>query len=79
MPTIRINDFVALPFDGCTPRGTVEFHQGFKADGQQRVRVTLDALEKGLRTTTRSAPLIEPSHGKFPLYNTIKISHAQVD
>ena len=27
--------FFALSFDGYTPRGTVEFHEGFKADGQQ--------------------------------------------
>lgn len=27
--------FLALPFDGNTPRGTVTFHEGFKADGQQ--------------------------------------------
>ena len=24
----------ALSFDGKTPRGTVHFHEGFKADGQ---------------------------------------------
>jgi len=28
--------FLALSFDGKTPRGTVTFHEGFKADGQQR-------------------------------------------
>ena len=27
--------FFALPFDGPTPRGTVAFHDGFKADGRQ--------------------------------------------
>ncbi len=27
--------FFALTFDGHTPKGTVTFHQGFKADGQQ--------------------------------------------
>jgi putative acetyltransferase len=27
--------FFALPFDGHTPQGTVTFHDGFKADGQQ--------------------------------------------
>jgi putative acetyltransferase len=27
--------FFALSFDGHTPRGTVTFHEGFKADGQQ--------------------------------------------
>jgi len=27
--------FFALPFDGHTPQGTVAFHEGFKADGQQ--------------------------------------------
>lgn len=27
--------FFALPFDGHTPQGTVTFHEGFKADGQQ--------------------------------------------
>ncbi len=27
--------FFALSFDGHTPQGTVEFHEGFKADGQQ--------------------------------------------
>jgi putative acetyltransferase len=27
--------FFALPFDGNTPQGTVTFHDGFKADGQQ--------------------------------------------
>ena len=27
--------FLALSFDGKTPRGTVTFHEGFKADGQQ--------------------------------------------
>ncbi|MBW2030832.1 MAG: N-acetyltransferase [Deltaproteobacteria bacterium] len=27
--------FFALSFDGHTPRGTVSFHEGFKADGQQ--------------------------------------------
>ena len=27
--------FFALTFDGRTPKGTVMFHQGFKADGQQ--------------------------------------------
>jgi len=27
--------FFALSFDGNTPRGTVSFHEGFKADGQQ--------------------------------------------
>ena len=27
--------FFALPFDGRTPQGTVEFHEGFKADGRQ--------------------------------------------
>jgi len=26
--------FLALPFDGRAPRGTVRFHEGFKADGQ---------------------------------------------
>jgi putative acetyltransferase len=28
--------FFALPFDGHTPRGTVTFHEGFKADGHQK-------------------------------------------
>lgn len=28
--------FFALSFDGRTPQGTVAFHEGFKADGQQR-------------------------------------------
>jgi putative acetyltransferase len=27
--------FLALSFDGYTPQGTVAFHEGFKADGQQ--------------------------------------------
>ena len=27
--------FLALTFDGHTPQGTVAFHEGFKADGQQ--------------------------------------------
>lgn len=27
--------FLALTFDGYTPQGTVAFHEGFKADGQQ--------------------------------------------
>jgi putative acetyltransferase len=27
--------FFTLPFDGHTPQGTVTFHEGFKADGQQ--------------------------------------------
>lgn len=27
--------FLALPFDGPVPQGTVTFHEGFKADGQQ--------------------------------------------
>jgi putative acetyltransferase len=27
--------FLALPFEGRTPQGTVEFHEGFKADGSQ--------------------------------------------
>jgi putative acetyltransferase len=27
--------FLALSFDGHTPQGTVTFHEGFKADGQQ--------------------------------------------
>ena len=26
--------FLALPFDGHIPQGTVTFHDGFKADGQ---------------------------------------------
>lgn len=26
--------FMVLSFDGCTPQGTVAFHEGFKADGQ---------------------------------------------
>ncbi len=29
--------FFALSFDGHTPQGTVAFHEGFKADGQQKV------------------------------------------
>ena len=28
--------FFALSFDGHTPQGTVTFHEGFKADGQQK-------------------------------------------
>jgi putative acetyltransferase len=28
--------FLALSFDGHTPQGTVTFHEGFEADGQQR-------------------------------------------
>jgi putative acetyltransferase len=28
--------FFALYFDGYTPQGTVSFHEGFKADGQQK-------------------------------------------
>src|SRR3990172_13007564 len=28
--------FLALSFDGHTPQGTVAFHEGFKADGQQK-------------------------------------------
>ena len=28
--------FFALPFDGHTPQGNVAFHEGFKADGQQK-------------------------------------------
>ena len=28
--------FLALSFDGHIPRGTVTFHEGFKADGQQK-------------------------------------------
>ena len=27
--------FLALPLDGHAPQGTVEFHEGFKADGRQ--------------------------------------------
>jgi putative acetyltransferase len=27
--------FLSLPFDGIAPQGTVAFHEGFKADGQQ--------------------------------------------
>jgi putative acetyltransferase len=27
--------FFALSFDGQAPQGTVAFHEGFKADGQQ--------------------------------------------
>jgi len=27
--------FFAMSFDGHTPRGTVTFHEGFKAGGQQ--------------------------------------------
>ena len=27
--------FFALSFDACTPQGTVSFHEGFKANGQQ--------------------------------------------
>ena len=29
--------FLALSFDGNTPRGTVTFHEGFRADGQQEL------------------------------------------
>jgi putative acetyltransferase len=29
--------FLALVFDGSIPQGIVEFHEGFKADGQQRL------------------------------------------
>ena len=36
--------FFALPFDGHTPQGTVTFHDGFKADGQQEG--TGDALQR---------------------------------
>ncbi len=36
--------FLALSFDGQTPRGTVMFHKGFKADGQQGG--TGEALER---------------------------------
>ena len=36
--------FLALSFDGKTPRGTVTFHEGFKADGQQERAV--DALQR---------------------------------
>jgi putative acetyltransferase len=32
--------FLALSFDGKTPRGTVTFHEGFKADGQQGLKAT---------------------------------------
>jgi putative acetyltransferase len=33
--------FVALSFDGHTPQGTVEFHEGFKADAQTKGAATL--------------------------------------
>jgi putative acetyltransferase len=36
--------FFALSFDGHTPQGTVAFHEGFKADGQQGVAG--DALQR---------------------------------
>jgi putative acetyltransferase len=36
--------FFALSFDGHTPHGTVAFHEGFKADGQQEG--TGDALQR---------------------------------
>ena len=36
--------FFALSFDGHTPQGTVAFHRGFKADGQQEG--TGDALQR---------------------------------
>jgi putative acetyltransferase len=32
---VRQEVFLALSFDGHTPQGTVTFHEGFKADGQQ--------------------------------------------
>lgn len=31
--------FLALSFDGCYPQGIVEFHEGFKAEGQQSAPV----------------------------------------
>jgi len=34
--------FFALSFDGHTPQGTVAFHEGFKADGHQRLQATVD-------------------------------------
>jgi putative acetyltransferase len=37
--------FFALSFDGHTPQGTVTFHDGFKADGQQEGAG--DALQRG--------------------------------
>jgi putative acetyltransferase len=37
--------FLALSFDGNLPRGTVTFHEGFKADGQQERPG--DALQRG--------------------------------
>jgi putative acetyltransferase len=36
--------FLALSFDGHAPRGTVSFHEGFKADGQQELAG--DALQR---------------------------------
>jgi putative acetyltransferase len=36
--------FFTLSFDGHTPQGTVTFHEGFKADGQQEVAG--DALQR---------------------------------
>ncbi len=36
--------FFALSFDGHTPQGTVAFHEGFKADGQQEG--ACDALQR---------------------------------
>jgi putative acetyltransferase len=36
--------FFALSFDGHTPQGTVAFHEGFKADGQEES--TGDALQR---------------------------------
>ena len=36
--------FFTLSFDGHTPQGTVTFHEGFKADGQQEV--VGDALQR---------------------------------
>jgi len=43
--------FLALSFDGHTPQGTVTFHEGFKADGQQEGAG--DALQRPPRSRFR--------------------------
>ena len=41
--------FLALSFDVRTPRGTVTFHEGFKADGHQSMQATLDSAPDARR------------------------------
>ena len=67
--------FFALSFDGHTPQGTVAFHEGFKADGQQRgcrrrftARLTLGVSRAGGERSERS----ERCPGKHSLKPTGK-------